>query len=144
MKSELHQPEVLAASVVELVQEFDFVDRVIIESFDFTALAIVKRIDPGIRLAALFEPKLQRSFSVLKPSAVVELARNVGAAEIALHRSMVRPRVIATAGSYGLPIVAWTVDDPKWIDRARSLGIKALITNDPHKMVQARSRSQNQ
>jgi len=37
------------------------------------------------------------------------------------------------AAENDLPVVVWTVDDSKWIGRARSLGIHALITNDPAK-----------
>jgi len=142
MKSDGHQAILLADAVVKLVQQFNFGERVIVESFDLPALALVKRIDPGIRLAALFEPKIRPPLSALKGSTIVDLARNVGVAEIALHRSLIGRRVIAEATGYGLPTVAWTVDDPKWINRARSLGIKALITNDPYKMIQARSCSQ--
>ena len=36
----------------------------------------------------------------------------------------------------------WTVDDSKWIGRARSLGIKALIANDPAMMVHSRNASE--
>jgi glycerophosphoryl diester phosphodiesterase len=142
MKSDSRQAKPLAAAVLRLVQQFNFANRVIVESFDLPALAIVKRIDPGIRTAALFEPKFRRPFSALKGSTIVDLARNVGASEIALHRSLIGRRIIAQATGCGLPTVAWTVDDPKWINRGRSLGIKALITNDPYKMIQARSCSQ--
>jgi glycerophosphoryl diester phosphodiesterase len=30
--------------------------------------------------------------------------------------------------------VVWTVDQPEWLDRAASLGIKAVITNNPGAM----------
>lgn len=142
MKSDTDQREPLATTVVALVRQFELAARVVVESFDLPVLAILKRIDPGIRVAALFEPGLRRPFSVVKCSTMVQLAQRVGAAEIALHRNLVGPRVIAKATSCGLASVAWTVDDPKWIARARSLGVKALITNDPHKMVQARSCSE--
>lgn len=140
MKSEGQQAERLATAVLMQVKEFKLSDRVIVESFDLSALEIVRRIDPTIRTAALFEPRLKRPLSVLQGSALIDLAVKAGAGEVALHRNLIRKRVVARATSLGLPIVVWTVDDPVWIDRARSLGIKALITNDPHKMVQARSR----
>jgi hypothetical protein len=34
--------------------------------------------------------------------------------------------------------VVWTVDNPEWIERARSRGTKALITNNPAKMLRQR------
>jgi glycerophosphoryl diester phosphodiesterase len=33
-------------------------------------------------------------------------------------------------------VAVWTVDDPSWIERARTLGIDALITNNPSKLIQ--------
>jgi glycerophosphoryl diester phosphodiesterase len=35
----------------------------------------------------------------------------------------------------GLKVALWTVDDPSWIERARAMGIEALITNDPAAML---------
>lgn len=142
MKSDGHQAERLATAVVGLVKQFRFSDRVIVECFDLAALKTVKRLDSKMRVAALFEPELRRPFSVLQSSAMVDLAVATGVNEIAFHHSLVRPSVVAKASSFCLPVVAWTVDDPKWLGRAHSLGLKALITNDPHKLVQARSRGQ--
>jgi glycerophosphoryl diester phosphodiesterase len=38
----------------------------------------------------------------------------------------------------GLHVAVWTVDDPSWIERARAIGIDALITNDPAAMLARR------
>ena len=144
MKSDAHQHKALVAAVVRLVNEFHFADRVIVESFNLAALAIVKELDASIRLAALFEPTFKRPFSVVKSLTMVDHALQVGAAEIALHRSLIGARVVARARRCGLPTVAWTVDDPKWVERARSLGVRALITNDLHRMLETRARPQIQ
>jgi hypothetical protein len=34
-----------------------------------------------------------------------------------------------------MPITIWTVDQPKWIDKADRRGISAVIANDPRAMV---------
>jgi glycerophosphoryl diester phosphodiesterase len=138
MKSDEVHANDLAVAVVDLIRDFDFKERVIVESFDLPALAIVKGLDPTIRLAPLFEPTFRRGLSALSGSRMVDLARGLGANEIALHRRLIRPGVVARATSYSLPIVAWTIDDPGWIRRARALGLKGLITNDPYKMLKAR------
>lgn len=139
MKSEENPAQALSFEVVKLIRQFGFADRVIVESFNLPTLALVKSLDAGIRLAALFESRLSHPFSVLKRLRMVSLARQVGASEIALHRSLVRAPIVARATSFDLPVVAWTVDHPNWIKRARSLGLRALITNDPYQMIQARS-----
>ena len=69
---------------------------------------------------------------------MVDTALGVGADEIALHHTLAGGRLVEKARQAGLEIVVWTVDDPVWIARARSLGIKALIANDPASMLRHR------
>jgi glycerophosphoryl diester phosphodiesterase len=137
MKFDREESELLAAKVVNLIRKHSLRHRVIVESFDLSSLESVKRIDAGIRTAALFEPRLRRPVSLLQGMRMVDLASRCGANEIALHKTLVSRQVVEKATKHGLPVVVWTVDDCKWKERARSLGLRALITNDPGKMVQA-------
>ena len=141
MKCNAGEGAALAAEVVRLSRESRLADRVVVESFDLAATAELKRIDAGIRTAALFEPKLTRPISTVRRLKMVDIALGVGADEIALHHTLASPRVIEKAKREGMEIVVWTVDDPEWIRRARSLGIKALIANDPALMVRHRNSS---
>jgi glycerophosphoryl diester phosphodiesterase len=138
MKCEPEEAAALASAVVRLTREARLTERVVVESFDLNAIAEVKRIDGGIRTAALFEPKLSRPISTLRKLKMVDIARGVGADEIALHHTLAGARVCEKAKREGLEVVLWTVDDPRWIPRARSLGVKALIANDPGMMVRHR------
>jgi glycerophosphoryl diester phosphodiesterase len=70
---------------------------------------------------------------------LVDRATEVKADGIALHHTLATPRVIEKAKVSDLKIVVWTVDDPSWIQRARSLGVDALITNDPDRMLRKRN-----
>lgn len=140
MKSSEEQRDALAAAVVKLLREFSFADRVIVESFDLGSLEEVKRLNPGIRTAALFEPKLKQPVTLLRRLRLVTLAQRSGADEIALHRALVSKEVVAKARDVDIPVVAWTVDDAKWIQRAQELGIKAIITNDPEAMIRTRDQ----
>jgi len=63
------------------------------------------------------------------------LALDTGAEEIAIHYRIAGVGVVEKAQKCGLETVVWTVDDPKWISRARRLGVKALISNNPATMV---------
>jgi glycerophosphoryl diester phosphodiesterase len=139
MKCEPREGAALAAAVVQLTHESEMADRVVVESFDLAAVAAVKRNDATIRTAALFEPKLARPISTLRRLTMIDLARQCGADEIALHYTLASARVIEKGKAEGLEIVVWTVDDPEWIFRARSLGIKALIANNPAMMAHHRN-----
>lgn len=139
MKCNAAERASLAAAVAKGIGEFCLANRVVVESFDLDAIAEVKKVDPGIRTAAFFEPSISRPISTIRRLKMVEAALAVGADEIALHHTLASPRVIERAKRGGLQIVVWTVDDPRWVKRARALGIKALIANDPATMVQHRN-----
>src|SRR5258705_5601648 len=143
MKCEPHEGTALAAEVARLTRESEMVDRVVVESFDHSAIAAVKRIDSGIRTAALFEPKLTRPISTIRRLKMVDAALAVAADELAIHHTLAAERVVEKARQAGLEVVIWTVEDPSWIRRARALGIKALISNDPGLLVRQRNEAQS-
>lgn len=139
MKCAPGEADALAVAVVATMEEFRIGPRVVVASFDLSAIDQVKRIDPEIRTAALFEPKLSKPFSSVRRQKMIDATLAVAANEIALHHTLASTRVIERAKQEGLEIVVWTVDDPVWITRARELGIKALIANDPGFMVKRRN-----
>ena len=138
MKCDKDDGPVLAEAVVRLARDSGLAERVVVESFDLSAIAAVKKEDPTIRTAALFEPKFSRPISSVRRLRMIDTACDLGADEIALHHSLASARVVEKARQAGLEIVVWTVADPAWIEIARSLGIKALITNDPASLVRYR------
>jgi glycerophosphoryl diester phosphodiesterase len=141
MKSDKAQRTELARSCCEALRRTSVRNQVIVESFDLTAIEIVKEIDPEIKTAALFDPSLRHPPALSSGLKLVERALAVRADEIALHHRLATERTIESAKQADLNVVVWTVDDPSWIGRARLNNIKALITNDPELMVQARLSS---
>jgi len=119
------EPE-LAALCCRLVRELGFEERIIIECFD---LSVLRYVD--LRKAALFEPRMQTE------QGVIDRSLAVGATVLALHHRMAKESLVEKAKAAGLTVVVWTVDDLSWIARARLLGIAALITNEPARMLAA-------
>jgi glycerophosphoryl diester phosphodiesterase len=119
----------LAARCCELVREFSFEERTIVECFDLNVLKLV-----DLKTAALFEPRIYAD------KYVVDRALEVGASVLALHHRSAKTPLVERAKLAGLRVVVWTVDDPAWLARARSMGIEALITNDPAMMIEAADR----
>jgi glycerophosphoryl diester phosphodiesterase len=120
----------LAEACCRLVNEHSLKERVIIECFDLAALPIVKSIDPEIKTAALFEP----AFSI-SDQRMIDKALEAGASVLAPHHRLARQSLVEKAKLAGLQVAVWTVDDPSWIAHARSIGVDALITNDPAAML---------
>jgi len=141
MKSTATQRDELAAVCSELLRARSFKARVIVECFDLAGIEAVKRIDPEIKTAALFDFPLLTSWLVNSGRRMIEQALAAGADEIALHQRLTSQQVVDTAIAAGLKVVVWTVDDKVWIKRAQSCGISALITNDPGLMILERNRT---
>lgn len=124
----------LAEACARAIEEHTLKGRVIVECFQLQALKIFKEINPEIKTAALFEPSLTNP-SVLVDQRIINQALDVGAAALALHYRLAREGLVQKAKAAGLHVAVWTVDDPAWIDRARAMGLDALITNDPAAML---------
>ncbi|HEX5888159.1 MAG TPA: glycerophosphodiester phosphodiesterase [Pyrinomonadaceae bacterium] len=119
----------LAERCCELVREFSFEERVIVECFDLNVLKLINH-----KTAALFEPRIYTDQSL------IDRALKVGASVLALHHRLAKPSLVEKAKLAGLRVVVWTVDDPAWVTRAQSMGIEAVITNDPAMMIEASDR----
>ena len=127
----------LAEACARAIEGHSLKERVIVECFQLPALRILKEIDSEIKTVALFEPRFTNP-SVLSDQRIIDQALDVGAAALALHHRLARESLVRKAKDLGLHVAVWTVDDPAWIERARAIGIDALITNDPQRMIQTR------
>lgn len=123
----------LCRSVVQLVLDHGLKNRVVVVSFDLRAVARIKMFDPSIRTGALFEPR-RNTLKTIRKHPMITAALDCGADEILLHRLIARRRIVEFSLENHLRPVVWTVDDPKWARRATSLGIGAVITNNPAAM----------
>ena len=129
MKCVEAESHAIASAVAHLIREHGFIHRAVVESFTLNAIAEIKRINPEIRTAALFEPK------ILPPSPsrrkIFARALECQADELALHSLLITRRITEEATRRGMKTVVWTVDNPSWLARARRYGIHAVITNNP-------------
>jgi glycerophosphoryl diester phosphodiesterase len=119
----------LAEACVRAIEEHSLKERVVVECFQLPAIKILKEIDPDIKTVALFDSVLTTK------ERVINQATEVGASALALHHRLARGSLVQKAKAAGLHVAVWTVDDPVWIDRARAIGIDALITNNPAVML---------
>jgi len=121
-----HRP--LAEACCRLINEFSFTERVVVECFQLPALQVLKEIAPDIKTAALFD----RAFT---DQSIVTRATEIGAIAVALNHRLARKSLVEKSKQAGFHVAVWTVDDPAWVQHARELGIDALITNDPARMI---------
>jgi len=128
----------LARQVAQLVLDYSLTKQVVVESFALESIAEIKRLNPLIRTAALFERTLSRPAPSLRH--IVAQAVRCGANELALHRTFPLQRATQEAALHNLKTVIWTVDAPAWALRAARYGVHALITNNPARLCAERTR----
>lgn len=124
----------LVEAVANLISLRGLTEQVVVISFTLAAVALIKELNSSIRTGALFEPK-RSAHRVVRRSPMIPAALDCGASEILFHRLLATRHVVETALEADLVPVVWTVDDPKWIERAHTRGIHALMTNDPAMMI---------
>ncbi len=123
----------LAEAVCEIIRDSPLLPQIIVKSFRLTAIPEVRCQLPDVQTAALFEPTIMDFLRRRKH--IVAIAREFGADQVSLHRSLVTRKLVSLAADAQMPVTIWTVDDPDWINRSRKLGIRSLITNDPERLI---------
>lgn len=128
--------EGLAKAVASVICDSPLLDRLIIKSFKLDVLPYIKRYCPRAHTAALFAPKIKNILR--KDKHLFDLAEKVGANEVSLHYSLATKKLMKKASRRGLLVTIWTADHPRWIKRGLRLGLNAIITNDPVRMIAKR------
>ena len=106
--------------------------RIIVKSFELSTLPLVRKFLPEAAAAALFSPKL---IDLVRRVDLVGMARRFEATHLSLHRSLANARIVERANKAGMPVTAWTVDSPSWLAHRIDIGLYAVITNDPARML---------
>lgn len=127
----------LVESVASIVEGSGMMDRIVIKSFKLEALERLRKRLPKAHIAVLFSPKIT---NFIKPrNRLITKALELQANEISLHYSLATPKAVREAADYGFPVTIWTADHPAWVKRAENLGIHAIVTNNPSRLL-ARKR----
>jgi glycerophosphoryl diester phosphodiesterase len=122
----------LAAAVCDTIRPSPDLPQMIVKSFRLGAIPLVRQSLPEVQTAALFEPAIRDL--IRRRRYMLALAREFGAHQISIHRSLITRKLARLASEAQMPITIWTADNPRWVKRATSLGIGAIITNDPGRM----------
>lgn len=126
----------LSKAVCDIIENCPLLAQMIVKSFRLDAVAAVSRRLPQVQTATLFAPEIEY---IRHKERIIQTARKFGGKQISVHHSLATKNLCALAREAEIPVTIWTADYPKWIERCRSRSIKALITNEPAKMLEARS-----
>jgi glycerophosphoryl diester phosphodiesterase len=139
LKARESEVKALSRRVCEIIAGSPVLPRLIIKSFRLDAIPEVKKRLPEVRTAALFAPKIMTILR--KEKRLVAVAADIGADMLSVHFSLATRKLTEKAARRGMPVTIWTADHPRWIKRARKLGLYAVITNDPAALLAQRTAS---
>ena len=125
----------LVTAVCNVIRDSPQLSQMILKSFKLGAIPEVRHLLPFLQTAALFAPEIM--LFLRRRENIITLAREFGANQISVHHTLITPRLVKLAAEARMPLTVWTVDDPIWVIRRRNLGIGAVITNYPARMLAA-------
>lgn len=126
----------LVKAVAKIIRESKLFSNIIIKSFKLSAIEQIRKLIPEICTAALFAPKIMAILR--KQSSLIEKAQEYKSNELSLHFSLATQKLVEKAKIQGLQTIIWTADHPVWVKRACEIGIKAIITNNPARLLAKR------
>lgn len=129
------------------LRRFGLEHRTVVSSPHVRSLRAVARDEPAVRIGLtypedrygvsrrpLLKPVLRTglvAFRAAAPLVLPHMLRRAGATALMLQHTLVTPRVVSHAWARGVPVLAWTVDDPADLRRVVEAGVAGVITNDP-------------
>lgn len=136
-----------ADALLAAVDRFGLVERTLVSSFHRSAIRRLARAEPRLRTGISFPedqlrisdrrgsaPLIRLGLHALRP-AMPLLARALlassGASTLVLHHALVGERLVRWARRRGVPVVAWTVDEPRDVERLDGVGVDAMVVNNP-------------
>ncbi|HYO81186.1 MAG TPA: glycerophosphodiester phosphodiesterase [Bryobacteraceae bacterium] len=120
-------PEEFVKLLLEAVKKRNLQKRVILQSFDFRTLHAMRKLGPGIRLAALYEGQ---------PKDFADIAEEAHARIVAPQFRLVSKERVEQAHAAGLQIIPWTANNPEDWELLLAAGVDAIITDDPAALIE--------
>lgn len=136
LKCNERNAETLVKAVCRAVSGSQLLPQIIIKSFRLQAIYETRCQCPDVKTAALFAPKIRTILR--RRNYLLSLAHEFGADQVSLHFSLVTRKLMKQAEKKNLPVTIWTADNPLWVNRALKLGIGAIITNNPARLLAKR------
>ncbi len=130
-------PEVFVQMIDDAVKRHNLQSRVILQSFDFRTLQAMKKLDPKIRLSALFgAAKYDPMMGITDTDkSFAHIAATSGADILSPDLSLVTPAEVAAAHKLGLQVAPYTADTPAQWRRLADAHVDAIITDDPEALL---------
>ena len=144
-------PQKFVETFNNIVKKYNMENRVVLQSFDWTTLRLMKKLNPNISLSALWceQPSWGRDSESLRAfekekspwlggldikdykGDPVAAAHAIGADIISPYYPELSQQQVQEAHSLGMKVVPWTVNDPKDMAMLYDMGVDGMISDKP-------------
>lgn len=113
--------------ILFILSHYDYLDRTILSSFDYRALARVRELAPDAPLGIIFGSS--------KGADPFVAAKQVGATSIHARKELASREFLARAWDEGLDVYVWTVNETREMETFAALGVQGLISDYPERFL---------
>lgn len=118
--------------ILFILSHYDYLDRTIVSSFDYSILERVRELAPDISIGVLCAASQK-----LDP---LEAARRLSASSLHVQKSIATHEFLARAWDEGLDVLVWTVNDMREMANFVSRGVQGIISDFPQRLAKLKNR----
>lgn len=134
-------------AVAEALRRHDLVARTLVSSYRRPTLRALHAVEPALRLGRtypqdrtgltrrpVFHPPARTIVRALRrtlPGWIGRLLAASRATAAVLYWEVISEATVARCHALGVPVLAWTVDDPDVLPALERAGVDGVVTNDP-------------
>jgi glycerophosphoryl diester phosphodiesterase len=140
-------PEPFVQAVLKVIREAGMEHRVMIQSFDWRTLQVVRALAPRIRTVYLStqssrgsnldSPVFTAGFTLAEHGSVPRMVKAAGGDVWSPNFQALTPELLKEAQSLGLKVIPWTVNEPADMDRLIGWGVDGIISDYPDRLREA-------
>jgi glycerophosphoryl diester phosphodiesterase len=113
-------------ALISSLRESGQIARTVVISFDASILAAVRKIEPTVMTALLYDGQIE------KP---LDRALEVGARQLAVRGDLVTPWLLTAARKKDLQVVCWTINHAAHMRLLMSAGVDGIMSDYPDRLV---------
>lgn len=131
--------ERFATIIVQLIENADVVDRTIVQSFALEILPMIKKRNPKLKTAALFQPSYVQGILMMMGlnsirSKIIKKTEKAGADIISPYHLYANLFFIQTCHQKNIRVIPWTVNERDKILTLLNNGVDGIISDYPNRL----------
>jgi glycerophosphoryl diester phosphodiesterase len=119
-------------ALISALRESGEIARTVVISFDASILSTVRKIEPTLMTALLYDGQLE------KP---LDQALEVGARQLAIRGDLVSPWLLTAARKKDLQVVCWTINHSAHMRLLMAAGVDGIMSDYPDRLVASDAKS---